>query len=122
MPEWSAALLADYDWEVGDGWRLNVGGTVSHVGDSWTSAPLQGTSAADLDIVTQNPAYTRVDLRAGVSRDNWKLGFFARNVGNERAYRSGFHRVNALNPADFRGIDVVPLEPRTIGVSLDLDF
>ena len=25
VPEWTAAIIADYDWEVGDGWRLNVG-------------------------------------------------------------------------------------------------
>jgi iron complex outermembrane recepter protein len=125
VPEWSGAILADYDWEVGDGWRLNLGGTLTVTGESWTSAPLQADPAdpiGSLDIVTQNPSYARLDLRAGLSRDNWKLSLFAKNLTNERAYRNGFHRVNALDPTEFRGIDVVPLQPRTVGVSIDVDF
>ena len=109
VPEWTAALIADYEWEVGDGWRLNVGGNVNFVDDSLTSAPLAGGA----DVVTENPSYARLDLRAGLGHDNWKFNIFARNVTDERVYRAGFFRAT---------IDAVPLQPRTIGVSLDVDF
>jgi outer membrane receptor protein involved in Fe transport len=113
VPEWTGAIIADYGWEVGDGWQLNVGGNVNFVDDSLAAAPLMAAPGGPLDVVTENPSYARLDLRAGIGRENWKFNVFARNVTDERVYREGFFRAN---------IDAVPLQPRTIGVSLDLDF
>ena len=111
VPEWTGAIIADYDWEVGDGWRLNVGGNVNFVDDSLTSAPFGRRRRRRRD---REPVLRQARPSGGRRpRTNWKFNLFARNVTDERVYRAGFFRAT---------IDAVPLQPRTIGMSLDLDF
>jgi iron complex outermembrane recepter protein len=118
VPEWSGGLSVDYQWALSPDWQANVGASVRHVGESWVGA-VQDPSEGSLD--TQNPSYTTLDLRAGLERDRYRLNLFVRNATDERVYREGFVRQNAVTGAIF-GIDVVPIQPRVIGVSIDLDF
>lgn len=118
VPEWSSGLNVDYSWDLRPDWRANVGAGVRHVGESFVGA-LQDPTAGSFD--TENPSYTTVDLRAGLEHERWRLNLFVRNATDERVYREGFVRQNIVTGA-LVGIDVVPIEPRVIGVSIDVNF
>jgi iron complex outermembrane receptor protein len=102
-PKWSGAAGATYEWELGDGWRPFVGGQVRYV-DSRHTYFEHAVSIADYVL----PAYTLVDLQAGVRRGPYEVTAFARNLSNERAQQGAFNV----------GVPFVSIErPRTIGMS-----
>ena len=59
-------------------------------------------------------------LAAELARDNWMIRLFARNVTDRRAYIGGGLVVDADNVP--QSIDVNALQPRTVGISLDVGF
>ncbi len=61
------------------------------------------------------PSYTRLNLRAGLSREPWALNFFVTNLTDERGVIAG--GLGTFNPVAFNYI-----QPRTIGVALSWDF
>lgn len=107
-PKWSGSFDADYAFPIRAEWQGFVGGTVRYNG--------KRDFTFDHNTLTPQyvlPAYTLVDLRAGVRHDHLELTVFARNVGDVRAqigdYSSGANYV-VIN------------RPRTIGVSLAARF
>jgi outer membrane receptor protein involved in Fe transport len=65
------------------------------------------------------PAYDTVDLRAGVSHDQWELQFFVRNANNSRGITSV-----TSNPGIARSPDLAAaiIQPRTFGLSVSKSF
>jgi iron complex outermembrane receptor protein len=107
-PKWSGSFGANYEWELGDDWRPFVGGQVRYVDERhYTYAH----SAFIADYIM--PAYTLVDVQAGVRHGPYEVTVFARNLGNERAQLGDY----SLG-ANF----LVVQRPLTIGASFGAHF
>jgi outer membrane receptor protein involved in Fe transport len=117
-PEWSGAIFADYSLQSGSDLGWQFGGTLRYVGDR-ISDPTSEPGA-----VTAG-SYTTLDLYAGVTiNDRWTVRAFARNVTNDDGAitRDVDIENSALGPALPDFIGVIPVQPRTIGVSVELAF
>ena len=89
-----------------------VGGSVSYVPDrlgEFPSVYLVPPERQDL------PAYTKIDLRAGVDYDTWTVSLYVNNVADKRGVLDG-------------GLDLIPsnaffyIQPRTIGMTVSKTF
>jgi iron complex outermembrane recepter protein len=117
-PEWSGALSADYVLESGNDLSWRFGGLVRYVGDRLSDP----TSEPD-SIVAD--AYTTLDLSAAVTiRDRFTIRAYARNVTDEDAdlSRSTSIANSAPGGAPPQHIAVTPLQPRTVGLVVDVGF
>jgi iron complex outermembrane receptor protein len=115
-PRWSVAALVDYELVLANRW-------IAHFGGGWRYVAEQGT-AISAQTGTDNsyvlPPYGALDLAADLTRGNWMIRLFARNVADRRAYIGGGVGVDADNAP--YGIDASVLQPRTVGISVDLGF
>ncbi len=99
VPEQSLQVAANYEWGLA----------------RWNARAFAGVAYAyrDVQIDTSgliSDEFSQIDLRAGLSRDNWRLQAFAENLTNESA-------------AIVRGsLGVQPQAPRRVGVRLGFDF
>jgi outer membrane receptor protein involved in Fe transport len=115
VPEWTGSITADYSFKLFGGRDAYVGAGWRYV-DERESAVVTNTD--NLSYVL--PSYSLLDLHAGVDFDALNLRFFVKNVTDERAYAGGSTVVNGLNiPIQ---VDVNVMQPRTIGMSLDVRF
>lgn len=117
-PEWSGALYADYGLESGGNLAWQFGGTLRYVGDRISSPSSEpGSTTAD--------SYVTLDLNAGVTiNDRWTVRAYARNVTDENGAISRDIDIenSALGPAGPDFIGVVPVQPRTFGLSVEIAF
>ncbi|HJV23262.1 MAG TPA: TonB-dependent receptor [Holophagaceae bacterium] len=75
VPRWTASLGGYYSRPLAGELKGFVGLTCSHTG-----ASLSGNTGTD----QERPAYTLVDLRAGVSRAAWEVALSVKNAGGAR--------------------------------------
>ena len=104
-PEFAGNVRARYDWNL-DATQLYALGVVQYAGESWSSIV-----AADR---RKQDSYTTADLSLGVSRDNWNVEFFIRNLTDERAEL--FYNVQDDVPR------ITTNRPRTIGFRVGFDY
>lgn len=116
VPKWAAHLSGDYSFAIAPGWDGFVGAGVRYMGERISGF----VSNAPAGFVRPKiPAYTTVDLRAGVSHGGWTLELFAKNLGDER----GFNNLSSLayngrsNP-----YEASLIQPRTVGLSLSASY
>lgn len=112
VPEWSGSLTVDYTFPIGS-LSGRVGGGYRYV-DERLSAVESDSDAIPAD------SYTALDLNAGLSSDRWSLRLFVRNATDEDGVLTSSITNNALNQPQY--VSAVPLQPRTIGLSLDVTF
>ena len=115
-PRWSASTVLDYEFALASRWTAHIGGGWRYVGEQGTAIAAQ--TGADNSYVL--PSYTALDLAADVTRGEWTIRLFARNVTDRRAYIGGGLGVDADNVP--YGIDLNALQPRTVGISIDVGF
>jgi outer membrane receptor protein involved in Fe transport len=115
-PRWGVSVLLDYEWALANRWRAHVGGGWRYVGEQGTAIAAQ--LGADNSYVL--PPYGALDLAADLARGNWMIRLFARNVTDRRAYIGGGLAVDSDNVP--YGIDANLLQPRTVGISVDVGF
>jgi iron complex outermembrane recepter protein len=115
-PRWSASAVVDYEFALADRWIVRINGGWRYVGDQGTAFAAQ--TGADISYVL--PSYGAVDLAAEFARGKWMIRLFARNVTDRRAYLGGGLVVDADNVP--QSIDVNVLQPRTVGISVDVGF
>lgn len=115
-PQWSASAVLDYEFSLANGWAVHLGAGWRYVGEQGTAFAAQ--TGADISYVL--PPYGAVDLAAELARGKWMIRLFARNVTDRRAYLGGGLVVDADNVP--RSIDVNVLQPRTVGISVDVGF
>lgn len=113
IPEWSGSLTADYSFSLGSAWNGSIGAGYRYVGER-ISAVQSDPTAVPAD------SYSALDLTASVSRDHWTVRLFARNVSDEHAVLTNGLVSNALNQPQF--VTATPLQPRTVGLALDVTF
>ncbi len=114
VPKLSGALRADYEFELGGGNKGSFGAGIRH-------------ASSRLSLVESDPLsarakpYTSVDLNASVTfSDHWTLRAYARNLLDNKGEMSRGTLTNGFNQPSFLAIS--PLQPRTIGVALDMAF
>ena len=115
-PEWSGSLTADYVIDSGNDLSWRFGGLVRYVGDR-LSDPTSEPDSVEAD------AYTTLDLNAGVTiRDRFTIRAYARNVTDEDGDISRSTSIANSVPGGATFITVAPVQPRTIGLSVDVGF
>jgi iron complex outermembrane receptor protein len=102
-PRWSGAVTGSWTHALTDTYSLKTAAVWRYVGERFGDFPL-GSNFFRL------PSYNAVDLSAGVSNGHWTVNVFGRNLTDEYAYL----RYN-------RGYATV-LQPRTVGLSIDIAF
>jgi outer membrane receptor protein involved in Fe transport len=115
VPKWSGAITADYSFTA-------FGGRAAHVGAGWRYVDERQSEVVTLtdNLSYTLPAYDVVDLNADVQFDAMTVRVFVKNLTDERAFTGGGTTVDGLN-FPIR-LDLNVLQPRTVGVSLDVQF
>lgn len=107
--EFSGNLSANQEFNIWNNLAGFVGATANFVGDR--IGIFQPTSLRQVF-----PAYTKVDLKAGVKEGSWIVTVYANNVGDERGMLDG-----GIGYAP-GSIDRLYIQPRTVGVTLATTF
>jgi outer membrane receptor protein involved in Fe transport len=112
-PKFRGSLTARYEWSLG-GMDAHVQGALAHTGSAWPDL-----QQADRDVVGKLPAYTTVDLAAGVERDNWRLEAYVKNLLDEDGQLDrGVQCISSVCSRVF----VTPIRPRLVGVRFGQSF
>lgn len=106
---WTAALSADYTVTIGSDAELSAGAGYRYRGASLTGLESIGTTV-------RIPAQSIIDAHLGLTVGPVTGRLFARNIFNERAYTTFF------DPDAGSSTLLVPVQPRTIGLSVDTRF
>lgn len=116
-PSWAGAATADYEFATDGALVPSIGASVRHTGAQQAFySQATPTNPADVKL----PAYTFVDLRAGLRYDRWRLSVFVQNVADKRAVLS--LDTQFVNPLTGDGARAAIARPRTIGATLDAKF
>jgi len=111
VPKLSAAMTADYRFPVGGTAEARIGGALRIVGDR-----VSAVESSPLSVPVDG--YATLDLNAGITFDRkWTLRAYARNLGDEEGRITT--SVATTNPGY---LSTVPLQPRTLGVAIDVAF
>lgn len=113
VPKFSGSLVADYRFPIGSA-RGEIGGGIRHTGKRFSN-------------VESNPdavgvgAYTALDIYGSVTfMDRYKVRAYVRNLTDDEGPLARSLISNGLGQPSH--INVVPLQPRTIGLALDAEF
>ncbi len=107
-PLWSGSVGGDYSFPLFAQWKGQVGGDWRYVDQT------MGGFAAAGGVRFVHPSYNLLDLRAGVTNDQWTLMVYAKNIGDDIGQTSD------LNLGPFTRVAV--LQPRTFEISLSTRF
>ncbi|HEY0685393.1 MAG TPA: TonB-dependent receptor [Steroidobacter sp.] len=111
-PEFTAALSADYRFGLGS-YEAFAGTTLRYVAERTASFD-QAMGMPQYEL----PDYAAFDVRTGVTLGGARVQLYCKNVGNERAQLSSLTGTSvAGGPAN-----VSILQPRTLGLSVDVSF
>ena len=122
-PVWEATIDAEYDWKIANDLQAFVGLNAAYNDKTYTGFTDQnpgphftypqkpnGIVYNDLEI----PGYATLDLRAGLSRGNWRVMVWGHNVTNTY-YWTSYDRVNDTN-LKYTGM------PTTYGLTVSYRF
>lgn len=114
IPKLSGSLRISHDWEFLNGWSASAGAGLqvvdrrySDVNHAFDSRPIAGYSTLDLD--------------ASATRGPYTVRLFVRNVTDKRAYLTYDPLVNQAT-GSITQIEAAVLQPRTLGVDVDVKF
>lgn len=113
IPKWSGSLTADYSFALPNTWTARVGAGYRYV----TKRLSDLQSSPD---VIEADKYSALDLSASVANGGWSVRLFARNVTDEHGVLTNSVVSNALGQPQFAS--GTPLQPRTIGLAVDVTF
>jgi iron complex outermembrane receptor protein len=105
-PEWQADVDVQYEWNLHNDVKAFVGANINYQGAT-------NSGFGDFAILDV-PAYTLVDLRAGVEKDAWRFQVWGRNVTNQYYWTAAYH----VNDADIRYAGM----PATYGFTLSYRY
>jgi iron complex outermembrane recepter protein len=114
VPKWAASATVDYSFPISANWNGHVGGGLRYVGDSVSSLTHSPTALPQ-------ESYTAIDLNADMSTDHWTWRLFVKNLADKRVYTNLTQLTNA-GTGEVEQVRGVPIQPRTIGVGVDLKF
>ena len=145
VPRFQGSASATYGWSVGTGSRAFVSGTYQYVGSRYTLIDDQGAGVGpacagqklgcvDLNTFGANtiggpltqgifrfnpllPAYSLLNLHAGLTRQSWQLSVYLNNALDETAFLA-LDRERGLRAR----VGYLTNQPRTVGVLLRFDY
>lgn len=109
-PQFKGTATARYEFTVAGG-DAHLRGTVAHQSDSFASLDV-----TERELLGDLPAFTTVDLAAGIARDNWSLELVAANLFDSRGEISRFASCNVEICSD--AIQIIPVRPRLVSLRL----
>ena len=109
VPKTQMTAIGRYDMEMA-GFPGYLQAAVSYTGASWNDL--------ETALRTKQPAYTIVNLSAGIQRDDWNFDLFINNATDERA------TIDFIDPSYGGALDTrtVTNRPRSIGVRFGKRF
>jgi iron complex outermembrane receptor protein len=107
--KWKHNAGVRYDTMFDNGIYLSAGLSGRYVGKVLTNRDTNGVPAREF------PSYTLFNGNVSISKDNWDLGFWVRNIANSDAQVSS-------QPIGITGARPINAQPRTIGVNLSYQF
>ncbi len=111
VPKISAAMTADYSFLLGSSAEARFGGAIRMVGDR-----VSAVESSPLSVPVEG--YATLDLNGSVTfNDRWTLRVYARNLTDAEGRITS--NVATTNPGF---LSTVPLQPRTIGLAVDMAF
>lgn len=117
IPKWSGSLTAEYSFAIGGDAQAKLGGGLRHTGQRVSS--FEGVPVVTNPVLAD--AYTALDFNAGITfGERWSLRLYARNLTDTDAAITRDVQTDGLGRRAF--IRTTPLQPRTIGLALDLSF
>jgi len=122
IPEWSAALRADYSLPLSGETEVTLGGGVRYIGDRDTG--FEGGTGSNGQTITPRiynfvmEAHTVTDLNVAIKHGRFGGSLYATNVFDEYAYSGG----SARPAAGFIRATASVIQPRTIGATFTVDF
>jgi iron complex outermembrane receptor protein len=145
VPKFQLSGAATYQWQLRQGSRAFVTGSFQHIGSHYTAiddhaggvGPAcagQPFGCVDLNSfagdtiggpLTQSifrfdpelPAYSILNLRVGLSRENWEVALYANNVLDERAF-TALDRERGTRAR----VGYLTNQPRTLGATLRFNY
>lgn len=112
-PKWSASVLADYEFLLSGAWAGHFGGGIRLVSDR-----PQGFPGSSSFVVADG--YQAIDLNAEVGNGKWAFKAYVKNLTDSHAELSSSVLTSALGDAVRR--TGTPLQPRTIGLAVDVRY
>lgn len=112
-PKFRGNINARYEWTLGD-YDAHVQGSLVHAGSAWPDL-----RSADRAVIGKFPAYTTVDLAAGVTNGSWRMEAFAKNLFDENGQ---IGRSVACAASVCSRVFVTPIRPRLMGLRFGQSF
>jgi len=104
VPRWAANLSIDQQFALSARLSSDVGAVLSYVGSrEWVFTPTPARQIL--------PAYTKLDLHAGLRLDDWSLTLFLNNVTDQRGQTAG-------GGNQFAPQQIFVIQPRTVGLNV----
>lgn len=130
-PQFTLSLNGDYDFALGEGWHGYVGASYQYTGERATDYAFSDPThiLPPLPSSPTIPGYNTINLRAGVNHDEWNIGFYVKNVTNQRGivlastFQNYVPVAGALNPVTGQMEDNANIvTPRLFGISVSRNF
>ena len=115
-PRWNASLAADYSWSMAGGVKPYIGADLTMVSDRPGNFDDSYRTAFGRRLTLDG--YATVNLRAGADIGRFNLSLYARNLANSR----GLVAAGTFGTRPNGGLEVTPIQPRTIGAALGFAF
>lgn len=112
VPRWSGSLRADYSRPLTPEWTGHLGGGLRLVGTRYSIGPFSVDEF-------RTGAYDALDLDADVSNARYTVRLFVKNLTDTRAYLTDSPVQNGYT-GDMVQVEGILLQPRTIGMSIDV--
>ena len=113
VSEWSANLGVDYDFSMSSGWSGFVGAGYQYIGSR--DSDFNASPGPRIRL----PGYNGIELRAGASHGDWSFKAYVKNLTNQ-------HGIASVGPGTIdptaSPYNATYVPPRTVGVSISVDF
>ena len=106
-------LIARYEWTAGNFDAHAQGAAV------YRSDVIPALAVADERATGRQPAFVTADVAAGVGRDRWTAELYVENVFDKRGEA---YRFTSCVAATCSLVNVVPIKPRQVGITLGQRF
>lgn len=120
-PKFNGSLFVDYDWAVHSDWRATVGASYQYVDDRYSATVNRYNNPnGDKGLNGIDPAYSRLNLHAGLTAGRYTVNLNVRNALDDRDYVARGLVSPPLAGSPY--MTATPLTPRTISLSVDAKF
>lgn len=113
-PKFKANLTARYDFNF-SGYDAYLQASAVHQTGSWTDLRI-----VEREIIGRQSGYTLVDLSGGVTRDDWSMALYVKNLTDKRASLNRY--AQCAESVCGAQTYITPNQPRTIGLKVGRKF